>query len=67
MAKLPESKLAEIAERNKAYGKERYHRLKKEGICVDCGKREAVNGVRCTTCRLLNNYRRRQYKDYDRR
>lgn len=67
LALLSDASLAEIAEQKKAYGKKRYHKLKEQGICVDCGKRQAVNGVRCTTCRLLNNYRRRKYKDYDRR
>lgn len=28
---------------------ERYHRLKAEGFCVQCGMREPL-GVRCSTC-----------------
>lgn len=35
-----------------------YHKRKESGICVDCGKRTPVKGVRCEMCRKLNNYRR---------
>lgn len=52
--------------RQHEYAVSRYHSLKQAGICVDCGKREAVNNVRCPICRYLNNIRRRRYLDYQR-
>ena len=30
--------------------KERYDWYKANGICVDCGQREAWNGIRCIDC-----------------
>lgn len=51
--------------RQHEYCVSRYHRLKEEGMCVDCGKRKAVNNVRCPMCRYLNNIRRRKYLDYN--
>lgn len=41
-----------------------YHQRKDSGICVDCGKRKPVKGVRCEGCRMKNNWRRRKWLDY---
>lgn len=39
-------------EKEKAYCKERYQRLREQGICPVCGKRKAEDGVRvCAICR----------------
>lgn len=38
-------------EKRKAYLRERYARLKAEGLCVDCGRRKAQEGhVHCARC-----------------
>lgn len=38
-------------EKRKAYNRERRALLKAEGLCVDCGKRPAIEGqTRCPTC-----------------
>lgn len=45
--KRNQTRLAEINEKQK----QRYQRLKKEGLCVICGQREAVlNGLYCPKC-----------------
>ena len=46
-----------------AKARERYHRRKAEGICVDCKSRKAEPGkVRCSACAKRQMYRaRRQY------
>lgn len=53
--------LADKREKNKPdrrcrnqYVKERYKRLKENGICVVCGKKEATAGVRCLECNIKN-------------
>ena len=64
-AKLTDEQREKQREYKRIYGKALYHKRKQQGICVDCGKRDAVNNVRCPICRYLNNIRRRTYKDYD--
>jgi hypothetical protein len=45
--------------------KKRYYKLKKAGLCVDCGKNKPVPGhVRCPYCQfsanqIINNYRKK--------
>ena len=39
-------------EKERAYDKERYKRLKEQGICTVCGKRPAADGIqKCAICR----------------
>lgn len=54
----------------KAYDKERYHRLKDEGICVNCHKERAVEGkCYCEKCSedlaVMRQIKREQKRQYD--
>ena len=40
----------------------RYVELKDKGICVDCGKRKAVRGVRCNECADKARKRAKEYR-----
>lgn len=62
--KMTEQDIEKRRNQRHIYAITRYHKLKESGMCVDCGKREAVNGVRCKSCRLMNNWRRRKWLDY---
>jgi ribosomal protein S14 len=43
--------------------RERYDRLKANGICVQCGKEKAFFGTKCKMCRAkFNNYQRKKVK-----
>lgn len=47
-------------QRNKENCKRRYDHLKKNGLCVDCGKRKATNGIFCLDC-YAKRKRNRKY------
>ena len=46
----------------RAVNRKRYYDLKAQGICTYCGKRKAVNGIRCPECAKLNNEYGRRYR-----
>jgi len=50
-----------------AYAKERRAKLKAEGLCVDCGKRKAMDGrIRCAKCHATAQDSRIKYKIHQR-
>ncbi len=51
----------ERQEKNRIRSKERYYRLKEQGICTCCGRRITKNNkVLCNHCSARINYRKRQ-------
>lgn len=42
--------------------KERYHLLRKKGLCGQCGRMPAASGCRCEFCNDLHNERNRRKK-----
>lgn len=54
-------------EQSKKAVRERYHSLKAQGICICCGRRKAVGGIRCPECaknnaECLKRFRERKRK-----
>lgn len=61
----------EHAEEKNERSRNRYNRLKQEGICVRCGKRPVEKGkVHCSTClahcRIRDEKKRRENRDIER-
>ena len=51
----------EIQEKSRIRSKDRYIRLKEQGICTSCGKRKTIDGkVLCRNCSARVNHRNRQ-------
>lgn len=51
----------ELLEKYRRNSKNRYNRLKEQGICTSCGKRPAAkNKILCRHCSAKVNYRKRQ-------
>lgn len=45
--------------KRRVYMRERYAALKARGVCVRCGRADAISGTTlCWSCRLWNNQRR---------
>ena len=39
----------------------RYHKLRKEGLCINCGRRKAIDTYYCSACKKRR--KKRQAKD----
>jgi ribosomal protein S14 len=51
-------------EQSKIKMKERYEKLKADGICVQCGKQKAFFGTKCKMCRAkFNKYQNKRLRE----